>query len=114
MTPNYKPPFAAFVKKQHKPLQLAIEDAVEDVCANPSIGEAKSGDLAGIRVYKFTHQRQQYLIAYCPPPVGEVEAVAPSPENEIMGEGVELLMIDFYQVGPHENFYAALKKYLKS
>jgi len=31
----FKPPFQAFVKKQHKALQLAIEDAVEDICADP-------------------------------------------------------------------------------
>ena len=39
--PNYKSPFSKFVKKAHKPLQLAIEDAVEDICENPEIGEAK-------------------------------------------------------------------------
>ena len=29
MKANYKPPFSRFVRKAHKPLQLAIEDAVE-------------------------------------------------------------------------------------
>ncbi|MBP7546662.1 MAG: type II toxin-antitoxin system RelE/ParE family toxin, partial [Corallincola sp.] len=43
----YKPPFSRFVKKAHKPLQLAIEDAVEEICENPEIGEAKVGDLTG-------------------------------------------------------------------
>jgi hypothetical protein len=105
MKPNYKPPFATFVKKQHKPLQLVIEDAVEDVCGDPNIGEAKTGDLQSIWVYKFTHNRQQYLMAYRPPT-----------DEELKAEGVEieLLYIDFYQVGTHENFYATLKKYLKS
>ena len=46
MRQNYKPPFSKFVKKAHKPLQLAIADATEDVCENPNIGEAKTGDLA--------------------------------------------------------------------
>lgn len=49
MKPNYKPPFNAFVKKQHKSLQLAIEDAVEHICEAPDIGERKSGDLQGNR-----------------------------------------------------------------
>lgn len=49
---NYKPPFSRFVKKTHKPLQLDIEDAVEFVCANPDIGEAKVQDIQGILVYK--------------------------------------------------------------
>lgn len=105
MKPNFKPPFKKFAKKQHKPLQLAIEDAVEDVCENSSIGEPKTKDLHGISVYKFTHNRQEYLIAYRPPT-----------DEELMADGVEieLLYIDFYQVGTHENFYADLKKYLKS
>lgn len=105
MKPNFKPLFASFVKKQHKPFQLAIEDAVEDVCADPSIGEAKTGDLQGILVYKFTFNRQLYLMAYRPPA-----------DAQLKGEGVdiELLVIDFYQLGAHENFYSTLKNYLKS
>lgn len=105
MKPNYKLPYKAFVKKQHKPLQLAIEDAVEDVCAAPDIGEQKTGDLQGIWVHKFTHKSQRYLIAYRPPT-----------EEERKAEGIDivLLVIDFDQVGTHENFHAALKTHLKS
>lgn len=104
MQPNYKRPFSQYVKKAHKPLQLAIEDAVEDVCANPDSGEAKTGDLAGIWVHKFKFNRQQYLVAYRPP----------TDEQRRQGADLELLMIDFYQVGAHENFYDDLKRYLKS
>lgn len=100
----YKPPFSRFVKKAHKPLQLAIEDAVDEVCDNPEIGEAKVSDLAGIWVYKFKFNRQEYLIAYRPPTL----------EARRQGVDVELLIIDFYQVGSHENFYDELKRYLKS
>ena len=98
MKPNYKRPFAQYVKKAHKPLQLAIEDAVELVCDSPEIGELKVGDLAGIRVYKFRFNRQEYLVAYRPP-----------------GKDLplEFLIIDFYQVGSHENFYEELKHYLR-
>lgn len=96
MKANFKRPFSQYIKKAHQPLQLAIEDAVEDVCTNPTIGEAKVGDLAGLRVYKFKFQRQEYLIAYRPP------------ATEIS------LVIDFYQVGSHENFYDELKRYLRS
>lgn len=104
MRQNYKPPFSKFVKKAHKPLQLAIADATEDVCENPNIGEAKTGDLAGIWVYKFRFSRQEYLMAYRPPPM----------EAQRSGIEVELLMIDFYQIGSHENFYDELKRYLKA
>ena len=98
MQRNYKRPFMQFVKKAHKPLKLAIEDSVDVVCDTPDIGEAKVGDLAGIRVYKFRFNRQHYLIAYRPA------------AQEAM---VEVLVIDFYQVGTHENFYETLKRYLR-
>lgn len=101
---NYKPPFSRFVKKAHKPLQLAIEDAVEDVCGDLEIGEAKVGDLAGIRVYKFRFNRNEYLIAYRPP----------SPDAMRQESDVQFLIIDFYQAGTHENFYEELKRYLKA
>lgn len=91
------------MKKAHKPLQLAIEDAVEHVCDHPESGEAKVGDLAGVSVYKFKFNRQEYLIAYR----------LPTPQEQSQGVNVELLMIDFYQVGLHENFYDELKRYLK-
>ena len=101
MKARYKRPFVQYVKKARKPLQLAIEDAVEAICADPEIGESKVGDLAGIWVYKFRFSRVQYLVAY-----------RPSSEGEGMMP-VEFLTIDFYQVGPHENFYEALKRYLR-
>lgn len=100
MRPNYKPPFSKFVKKAHKPLQLAIEDETDEVCEHPEIGEAKTGDLAGVRVHKFRFNRQEYLMAYR----------APSPEAG--AAAIECLLIDFYQVGSHENFYDELKRYL--
>lgn len=98
MIRNYKRPFAQSVKKAHKPLQLAIEDVVELICGSPDIGELKVGDLAGIRVYKFRFNRQEYLLAYRPP-----------------GKDlpIEFFIIDFYQVGSHENFYGELKHYLR-
>ncbi|MDE2417784.1 MAG: type II toxin-antitoxin system RelE/ParE family toxin [Burkholderiales bacterium] len=104
MIKNFKPPFSRFVKKSHKPLQLAIEDAVDEVCVDVTIGEAKVGDLAGIRVYKFKFNRQEYLMAYRPPAAGEVVDLST----------IEWLTIDFYQVGLHENFYDDLKRYLKT
>ena len=103
MRANYKRPFSQFVKKAHKPLQLAIEDAVEEICADPEAGETKSGDLAGIWVYKFCFNRQEYLVAYRPlsnPKRGREKAIV-------------FLAIDFYLVGSHENFYDTLKRYLR-
>ena len=98
MKANFKRPFSQYVKKVRKSLQLAIEDAVEEICVNPNIGEAKLGDLAGIRVYKFRFQRQEYLIAYHPPTV----------ETGRHSGEVEFLVIDFYQVGSHGYWFSLI------
>jgi len=98
MQPNFKRPFAQYIKKARKPLQLAIADAVEVVCETPEVGELKVGDLAGVQVYKFRFNRQDYLVAYR------------APKKDLP---LEFLIIDFYQVGTHENFYDELKQYLR-
>jgi hypothetical protein len=105
MKSNYRRPFKTFVKKAHKPLQLAIDDEVETVCERPYDGEAKLGDLLGFYVWKFKFNKQEYLIAYRPPLKARTVAIS---ELEI-----EFLMIDFYKVGAHENFYDELKRYIK-
>jgi hypothetical protein len=87
----YKPPFRKFVKKQTRPLQLAAEDEVERIAEDPLIGETKLGDLHGIQIHKFKFQRHSFLIAY--------RVAGPK--------------IIFYSMGPHENVYRDLKRYLK-
>lgn len=96
MNRNYRKPFAQFVKKQSVPFQARIKTEVEIICDNPTLGQLKVGDLAGIRVYKFKHKRQEYLIAYIT-----------KANNDI-----EFFCIDFFKIGTHENFYSELKKYL--
>jgi len=66
-------------------------DTVEEVLIDPKIGQLKKGDLEGFRVHKFTMGRQLTMIAY----------------------KIENNSLVLYQVGPHENFYKNLKKYLK-
>ncbi len=83
--------FKNYVKKLPRHFQQVILDAVEDVLANPDVGKLKKGDLAGFRVYKFMMVRQLTLMDY-------------KVEND---------SLVLYQVGPHENFYKNLKKYLK-
>ena len=85
------PPFKNTVKKLPRPRQQIVLDAVEDILLNPEIGEPKKGDLEGFRVYKFPINRDLTLLAY------KMEEDA----------------IILYQVGPHENFYKILKRYLK-
>ncbi|MBN2123006.1 MAG: type II toxin-antitoxin system RelE/ParE family toxin [Deltaproteobacteria bacterium] len=87
----YKPPFRRFVKKQSRPFQLIIEDEVDKIVDHIETGEAKKGDLSGFRVHRFHFTRQMYMIAYR------------STEMETV----------FFMIGPHENFYRELKRYLR-
>jgi len=92
---TYKKAFAQFVKKAPKPLQLAIEIRVAEVCNNPRIGQQKLGDLQGMFIYKFRFNAQEYLMAY--------------QFDHFAGE-LKITWIEFCQIGPHENFYTQLKK----
>lgn len=103
---SYHNPFQQFVKKQHKPVKAAIEDAVEEVLANPAAGEFKRGDLQGVQVFKFKFQRIEYLIAYQVPAIDLTAGAAP--------QEIEFITIEFYKVNLHENFYEELKRYLQS
>jgi mRNA-degrading endonuclease RelE of RelBE toxin-antitoxin system len=85
------PRFKKYVKKLPRHLQQIILDAVEDTLTDTEIGELKKGDLNGFRVHKFTMGNQLILMAY----------------------KVESDSLILYQVGPHENFYKNLKRYLK-
>ncbi|MBP1202624.1 mRNA-degrading endonuclease RelE of RelBE toxin-antitoxin system [Duganella sp. 1411] len=87
------PTFAKAVKRLHHKEKLAVDKAVKAVANDPSIGEEKKGDLAGIFVHKFKLNKQEVLLAYQPHP------------NKITPESVLLL-----NIGSHENFYSELKR----
>ena len=80
--------FSRAYKRLHRNQQADVDDAISAIVANPSLGEAKKGDLAGIFVYKFACVGQLFLLAY------EYD-----PETR-------LLLL----VGTHENFYRNLKR----
>lgn len=103
MIAKFKRPFHDFVKKQPIAFQMVIQDEVDTICSDYTVGEQKTGDLTAFWVHKFKFKKQHYLIAYRASPVGKAE-----------GRSIDILMIDFFQIGSHENFYATLKKYLKS
>jgi mRNA-degrading endonuclease RelE of RelBE toxin-antitoxin system len=82
--------FAQSVKKLRKPEKEVLDEEIRKILTNPDIGDPKKGDLRGVFVYKFKLQTTVYLLAY-----------------RVTGEGLELIML-----GPHENYYRDLKKYL--
>lgn len=82
----------AVFKRAYKRLQANqkadVDDAVANIVRDPSIGEAKKGDLAGVLVHKFKCNGQLTLLAYEYDP------------------GTRLLLL----LGSHENFYRDLKR----
>jgi mRNA-degrading endonuclease RelE of RelBE toxin-antitoxin system len=84
--------FERKIKKFSKPQKLQLDKEIKRILADPAIGSEKKGDLRGIHVYKFKLKTVQYLLAY-----------------RIVDENLELVMI-----GPHQNYYRDLKKYIKS
>ena len=84
------PTFKRSVKRLHKQQKHDLDEAVRTIAADPGIGEAKVGDLAGVRVYKFRMNKQLALLAF------DVNESADS---------IRLLAI-----GVHENFYRDLKR----
>ena len=83
------PTFERAVKKLHKQQKADLDTAVRAVVTDVEIGEAKVGDLAGIRVYKFRLANQLCLLSY----------------RVLDEETLKLLTM-----GPHENFYRDLKR----
>lgn len=83
------PTFERTVKKLRPQQKGALDEAVRDIIAGPDIGDAKVGDLAGIQVYKFHMGKMLTLLAY-----------------RVLDENTLKLLM----VGPHENFYRALKR----
>ena len=76
-------------KKLHPPQKRELDAALRIVSADPVAGEAKVGDLAGVRVYKFRISNQIHLLAY----------------RILDAENLKLLTL-----GSHENFYRDLKR----
>ena len=83
------PSFVRATKKLHRPQKVELDEAVRVISSNPIVGEAKVGDLLGIRVYKFRLSQQLCLLAY----------------RVLDEETIKLLTF-----GPHENFYRDLKR----
>ena len=81
--------FVKAIKKLHPQQKNDLDNALKEISLDQAIGEAKLGDLLGVRVFKFRLSQQQCLLAY-----------------RILDEdSVKLLTF-----GPHENFYRDLKR----
>lgn len=94
---RFLPPAAKFFKKiKDKKLKKIFESTIKLIADDPTIGEAKIGDLAGIYCYDVYYARTNYKIAYT------IDV------NE-SGDIVVIIMS-----GTRENFYEQLKNYIRS
>ena len=73
----------------HSREKKALDNAIKKIISDPSIGDMKTGDLAGIQVFKYKLGTQRYLVAY----------------KYFDSE----LLLTFIEHGTHENFYRNLK-----
>jgi mRNA interferase RelE/StbE len=80
--------FKRAYKRLHPNQKADVDDAVAEIVRDPTIGEAKKGDLAGVFVHKFKCNEQLMLLAYEYDP------------------GTRLLLL----LASHENFYEDLKR----
>jgi len=80
------------VKKLNKKEKEILDTEVTKIVKDPNIGIEKKGDLRGVFVHKFKIHTVLYLLSY-----------------RIMNENLALIML-----GPHENYYRALKTYLQN
>jgi mRNA-degrading endonuclease YafQ of YafQ-DinJ toxin-antitoxin module len=81
--------FEKAVKRLHANQRRDLDQAVRDIAGEPAIGQAKLGDLAGVRVYKFRMVNQLVLLAYA--------------------YDAEADRLNLVELGSHENFYRDLK-----
>ena len=86
------PRFQREVKRFPKSVKKQLDSEIRKILENPEIGQEKKGDLASISVHKFRLKKIEHLLAY-----------------SFHNETLRLIMI-----GPHENYYRDLKRYLKS
>lgn len=84
------PSFRKTVKKLNANQKTDLDTAVRKLMDNPLIGEQKKGDLAFLRVLKFTMDNQLTLLGYS------------------FDQGA--LVLALLALGSHENFYRDLKR----
>ena len=82
--------FKRQVKRLHKAEKLALDKSIRQIMEDPSVGDTKVGDLAGIQVFKYKIKGNQYLLAY--------------------EYAEDLLMLTLMSHGTHENFYRDIKR----
>jgi mRNA-degrading endonuclease RelE of RelBE toxin-antitoxin system len=88
-----KPPARDAIKgKKNAALKQVVDEQVKKILQDPYKAEAKWGDLKGVRVHDFSFSGAMFSIAF------EIDE--------------DRQVITLLHIGPHENFYKRLKRYL--
>lgn len=89
------PPAAKFLKKiKDKKLKIEYQRAIDKILVDHTIGIAKKGDLAGVYGYDIYYNGINYELAYTV-------------------EYIDDKVIVVIMAGTRENFYDAIKRYMK-
>lgn len=92
---RFMKPAARFLKKiKDNKLKGLFRKALENLAQDPTLGQEKTGDLAGIRSYDVYYNKTNYELAYT-----------------VIVEGDAIIVV--IMVGTRENFYEELKRYMK-
>lgn len=92
---RFLPPAAKYIKKlKDKKLKKLYQEAIDQIRADDTVGEAKTGDLSGVYGYDIYYNRTNYELAYT------VEYL----QNKV---------IVVIMAGTRENFYDQLKQYMR-
>ena len=87
------PPAAKFLKKlKDKKLKSLYKEAIEMICEDYSIGEEKTGDMAGMYGYDIYYNKTNYELAY-------------------RVRQLDDLIIIVIMAGTRENFYEEVKRF---
>lgn len=93
---RFLPPAARFLKKiKDKRLKEQFQKAVDEICKDHTVGEAKTGDLSGVYGYDVYYNKTNYELAYTV-------------------EYVQDKVIVIIMAGTRENFYDELKRYMNN
>lgn len=94
------PPAAKYLKKlKDKRLKKLYQYAIDDICADPSVGDPKHGDLEGVLGYDIYYNKINYELAY-------------TIEERVIEGTDETETVVVIMAGTRENFYDQLKRYL--
>ena len=96
-----------FKKLKDKNLKQLFKDTIKLILDNPTLGEMKQGDLAGIQSVDIHYNKTNYELAY----LVELAAIEDN-LNTAMTKSTETIIV-IILAGTRENFYQELKRYIK-